>query len=140
MAGTDVVLDASALVVYAENDLQSLPVDELLRELREDTGGAVLIPWYAVEDAQQILRDDRAALERMQSLTTRWGIRLADAGTQQAITVVATEGQVTAGMAHAMLLAVQAGCQLATYSAATLRKAGFDAASILDLGDTFPSE
>lgn len=136
MTVLDVVLDASALVVYAENDLQALPIDELLDELRNDTGGRVLIPWFAVEDALRILRDDRRALDRLQALTAEFGVQLPDAGTQQAVEVVVAEGQVTAGMAHAMLLAVTAGCDVATYSASTLRQAGF--AAVNDLGDAFP--
>lgn len=140
MSARDIVLDASALTVYAESDLQALAVDELLDELRYDSGGRCLIPWFALEDAQRILRDDRSALGRLQVLTAEFGVQLADAGTQQAVEVLAAEGQLTSGMAHAMLLAIQAACQVATYSASTLRKTGFTARSILDLGDTFPLE
>jgi hypothetical protein len=133
----DVALDASALVVYAESDLEALPVDELIDELRYDTGGRLLIPWYALEDAQTILGDNSRALDRLQALAAEFGVRLVDVNTRRAIEALAVEGQITAGMAHAMLLAAQAGCRVATYSASTLRKVGY--AQILDLGDAFPA-
>jgi hypothetical protein len=38
--------------------------------------------------------------------------------------------------AHAILLAVRANCEVATYAASTLRWAGF--AAVNDLGDPFP--
>lgn len=138
MTVQDVALDASALVVYSESDLEALPVDELLDELRHDTGGRVLIGWFALEDAQTILGDNRRALDRLQALAAEFGVQLADAGVRTAVEVLAVEGRITAGMAHAMLLAAQAGCRVATYSASTLRKAGFT--QILDLGDTFPGK
>ena len=43
------------MVAYAENDLLAFPLDELLRELREETGGSVHIPEFALVDARRIL-------------------------------------------------------------------------------------
>lgn len=138
MAVQDVVLDTSTLIVYAENDLQSLPVDELLDELRYDSGGRALIPWFALEDAQWVFRDDRTALDRLQALVAEFGVQLADANVRRAVDMLVAKGQVTAGMAHAMLLAVQAGCDVATFAASTLRSHGFEA--INDLDESFPPE
>lgn len=137
MAAFDVVLDTSALVAYAQNDLRSLPVDELLDELREDSGGAVIIGWFTAEDAQQVLGDDRPALARLQSLVAAHGVRLADADMRRTVALIAGEGQVSRGLAHAMLLSAMDGCSVATCAAATLRTAGFATSRILDLDAFF---
>ncbi len=138
MTAQDIVLDTSALVVYAENDFQTFPLDELLDELRYDTGGRAFIPWFALEDAQRILRDDRAGLRRLQDLVAEFGVELADTAAQRGVEEVALAGKLTAGSAHAMLLAVQAGCRVATFAALTLRNAGFR--QFIDLEASFPPE
>ncbi|MFI5895615.1 hypothetical protein ACIA5D_36525 [Actinoplanes sp. NPDC051513] len=135
-----VVLDTSALVEYARNDVRALPIDELLRELREDTGGPVHIPWYALEEAQQVLADDRAALARLESFAGAHGVRLADADTTRAVDLIVEEGRVTPGLAHAMLLSVTGGLSLATYAAPTLEQAGFSLGRVLDLDEVFREE
>jgi hypothetical protein len=135
-----VVLDASALVAYAQNDMQAFPVDELLRELREDTGGAVHLPWFAVEEAQQILADDRPALARLESFVAAHGVRLADADTVRAVDLIVAESKVSRGLAQAMLTAVVTRASLATYATATLEQAGFAGVLVLDLDEMFRPE
>jgi len=135
-----VVVDASSLAEYARNDLRSLPIDELLRELREDTGGPVYIPLLALEEAQQILGNDRPALARLESLVAAHGVKLADAEMLKAVELMAVEGNVSRGLAHAALLSRLLGTTLATYLAPTLERAGFDMAKVLDLDEIFRGE
>jgi hypothetical protein len=137
VAVEDIVPDTSALIAYAENDLRALPVDELLEELREDSGGQVILGWFVLEDAQRVLRADRTALGRLEVLASEHGVRFADADMQQAIGLIVAEGQVSRGLAHAMLLTAAAGCSLATYAAPTLEKAGFAMSRVLDLDEFF---
>lgn len=136
-ADPGVVLDASALVAYAQDDLLSLPVDELLQELREDTGGAVHIPGLAHADAVEILDGDKPATARLESFAAAHGVLDAPAGERDTIGRIVTETGVSAGMAHAMLLAARLRCLLATYAAPTLARAGFDAQLVLDLDEFF---
>jgi hypothetical protein len=133
-----VVFDTSALVEYARNDLRSLPVDELLREMREDSGWPVIIPLLALVDAQAVLGDDLPALERLESFATAHGFRLADAEMLRAVDLIADQAKVTPGLAQAMLLtAAGRKRQLATYAAPTLEQAGYEMSRVLDLDEMF---
>lgn len=134
-----VVFDASALVAYAQNDLLAMPVDELLRELREDTGGTVRIPRLAYTDALDIVADDKAAVGRLESFAAAHGVVEADPGVLHLIGMIVAEAGVSAGMAHALVLASVWACNLATYTAATLERAGFDERLVLDLDEFFRS-
>lgn len=136
----DVVLDASALVIYAKNDLQALPVDELLTEIGEDPHSNLIIPALAEADALRIVDGDKSATDRLWALTDVHGIVPASPDMQRAVALVADEGAVSAGMAHAMLVAAHRGCFLATYTAATLRQVGFQPELILDLDELFRPE
>lgn len=130
-----VVLDASALVEYARNDLRSLPVDELLGEIA-DTGSPIIIGWFALDEARQILDDQPAALDHLEALVAEHGVRLPDNAMTKTVDLVSAEGQLSRGLAHSMLLAV-GGRQLATYAAATLRAVGYDMGRVLDLDEIF---
>jgi hypothetical protein len=136
----DVVLDASALVIYAKNDLQALPVDELLQELREDPRSTPVIPGLAHADALHILDGDKAATIRLWELSDAHGVVPASPDVQRAVDQITGDGHVSAGMAHAMLLSAQRDCFLATYTASTLRQVGFDSRLILDLDEMFRPE
>ena len=139
-ADPGVVLDASALVAYALNDLRALPVDELLRELREDTGAAVHVPCCACGDALEILRDDKAATSRLLAFVASYGMIDASRAEQQIIAAIVAQAGVSEGLAHAMLIAAGQGSSLATYAAATVQRAGFDERLILDLDEFFRLE
>jgi hypothetical protein len=140
-ADPGVVLDASALVAYSQNDLLAFPLDELLRELREDTGGPVHIPEYALVDARVILHDDKTALARLESFAAAHGcVQAIGRGDQETIQLIVADAGVSWGLAHAMLLAAVRGALLATYVASTLHRAGFDARLILDLDEFFRPE
>lgn len=139
-ADPGVVLDASALVAYAQNDLRALPVEELLRELREDTGAAVHIPCCACGDAVEIVRDDKAATSRLASFAASYGVVTASRTEHQVIASIVAEASVSHGLAHAMLVAAGQGSSLATYAAATVLRAGLDERLILDLDEFFRPE
>ncbi|MET0416616.1 MAG: hypothetical protein ABW022_11415 [Actinoplanes sp.] len=135
-----VVLDASALVIYAKDDLQALPVDELLRELRDDPRSPLAIPALAHEDALRILDGDSTATARLWALSDEHGVVPASPDMLRAVNLIVGEGRVSAGMAHAMLLAAQRDWLLATYAAPTLQVAGFEPRLILDLDEVFRAE
>ena len=133
-----VVLDTSALVAYARSDLRSLPIDELLREMREDTDAPVIIPKLALNEARWVLGDEKAAIERLDSFADAHGVEgCTDPSLQASVRLLVSESGVSQGMAHAMLLAVMARSELATYSAPTLRAAGFEMRKVLDLDEFF---
>lgn len=132
-----VVLDASAMVAYAQSDSLALPVDELLQELREDTGGPVHLPEFAYADALAILDGDKEATGRLESFAAAHGVTAADRDTEHVVGLVVAGTGVSPGMAHAMVLAAVRACSLATYAAPTLRRAGFDDRLILDLDEMF---
>lgn len=133
-----VVLDTSALVAYARSDMRSFPVDELLREMREDTGAAVLIPELALVDARWVLHDEKDALERLDNFAAAHGTHGGeDPGLVATVRLLVAEAGVSQGMAHAMLLAGMTRSELATYSAPTLAAAGFEMRTVLDLDEFF---
>lgn len=136
----DVVFDASALVIYAKNDLQSLAVAELLHEMRDDPHSNPIIPGLAHADALIIADGDKDATARLWALTDTYGLVPASPNVRHAVGLIVAEGRVSAGMAHAMLLAAQRDCHLATYTAATLRQVGFEPRLILDLDEMFHDE
>lgn len=140
MTDPGIVVDASSLVEYALNDLRALPIDELLRELREDTGGPVLIPWLAVDEAQQILGDDPAALKRLEEFVGAHGVRFADAEMVKAVDLMVAGSDLSHGLAHAALLSLLTGASLATYAAPTLARAGYGMRRVLDLDEIFRDE
>jgi len=132
-----VVFDASALAEYARDDLRSFPVDELIREMREDTGQPVIIPWFALDEAQQVISGDLNAVARLESFASAHGVRLADDEMRKAVDLVVEAARVTRGLAHAMILAAAGRRQLATYAMPTLRQAGFEVELVLDLDEMF---
>ncbi|MGX6604853.1 hypothetical protein ACWKSP_22395 [Micromonosporaceae bacterium Da 78-11] len=137
MTATGVVLDVSALIIYARNDLQALPVDELLRVLREDTGGTVVIPSLSHADALLVLDGDKEATDRLWSLSDAFGVVPPSPDVQVVVDLIVSESEVSAGMAHAMVLAAQRDWHLATYAAGTLERVGFDPRLVLDLNQIF---
>ncbi|GAA0494526.1 hypothetical protein Ade02nite_20140 [Paractinoplanes deccanensis] len=140
MTDPGIVVDASALVAYAHNDMRSFAIDELLRELREDTGGPVHIPFFAVEEAQQILADDTDALTRLESFVTAHGMRLADADMRSAVDAIVAASPLSRGLAQAMLISIADNLSLATYAAGTLEQAGAGMTRVLDLGEVFGAD
>ena len=136
----DVVFDASALVIHAKNDLQALPVDELLDEMLDDPHSNPIIPALAHADALLVVDGDKEATARLWALTDRYGVVPASPDVRLAINLIVREGRVSAGMAHAMLLAAQRDCHLGTFTAATLRQVGFEPRLILDLDELFRPE
>ena len=137
MTVAGVVLDVSSLVIYAKNDLQALPVDELLQELREDTGGAVVIPSWSHADALLVLDGDKTATDRLWSLSDTHGVVPPSPDVQAVVDLIVNESAVSQGMAHAMVLSAQRDWHLATYSASTLERVGFAQRLILDLDQLF---
>lgn len=133
-----VVFDASALVAYALNDLNALPVDELLDVMRDDTHAPVHIPAYALVDAQVILHDDKAARERLEAFAGEHGVhQVGSRDEQETIQLIVAESGVSWGMAHAMLLTITTNSSLATYAAHTLERAGYEMSLVLDLDEFF---
>jgi hypothetical protein len=132
-----VVLDVSSLVVYAKNDLQALPIDELLQELREDTGGIVVIPSLSHADALLVLAGDKVATDRLWSLSDAFGVVPPSPDVQTVVDLIVAESEVSPGLAHAMILAAQRDWYLATYAAGTLMRVGFESRLILDLDQMF---
>lgn len=140
-ADPGVVLDASALVAYAQNDLLAFPLDELLSEVREQTRGAVHIPEFALVDARRILHGDKTGLARLESFAAAHGITpTANRGEQETVQLIVAEARVSWGLAHAMLLTVTTRSTLATYAAPTLERAGFEMRLVLDLDEFFRPE
>jgi hypothetical protein len=136
-ADPGVVFDASALVAYAQNDVLAMPVDELLRELREDTGGPVILPELAFTDAAAIVADDKAATARLESFAAAHGLIAAGPDVQDVVGVLVAQVGVSPGVAHAILLAAERGFPLATYAASTVGRTGFAPRLILDLDELF---
>lgn len=137
-AESGIVLDASALVAYSHDELLAFPIDELLRELREDTGAPVHIPEYALVDARVILHGDKTALARLESFAAAHGVTpVHGRDEQETVQLIVAEAGVSWGLAHAMMLTVTTHTSLATYAAATLQRAGFDARLVLDLDEFF---
>jgi hypothetical protein len=129
-----VVLDASALVAYAQNDLRSMAVDELIGELRDDIGAPLLIPALAHADALEIVAGEAAATRRLWALADEHGLFPASPDVQKVVDLVVAEGKVSRGMAHAMTVSARRGWFLATHAAQTLLAVGFEPDLILDLG------
>ena len=137
-AESGVVLDVSALIVYARSDMQAMPVDELLREMREDTGEPLYLPHHAYTEASWILQDETDALKRLESLAEAHGTRRADdPEAEKVLKLMMSMSGVSLGMAHAMLLTVATKSMLATHAAATLSAAGFEMRKVLDLDEMF---
>ncbi len=138
MPDRGVVLDASALVAYARSDMRSFSIDELLDEMREDTGAPVIIPGFALLDAQQILRGEKDALDRLDSFADAHGVLgLDDPAVESTVRLLSAEAGVSPGLAHAMLLTLMTRSELATHSAPTLAAAGFEMRKVLDLDEFF---
>lgn len=136
----DVVFDASALVIYAKNDLQALPVEELLGEMLDDPHSNPIIPALAHADALIVVDGDQEATGRLWALSDTYGVVPASPDAQRAIHLIVREGRVSAGMAHAMVLAAQRDCHLGTFTAATLLQVGFEPRLILDFDELFRPE
>jgi hypothetical protein len=132
-----VVLDVSSLVIYAKNDLRSLPVDELLQELREDADGVVAIPSLSHADALLVLDGDKPATDRLWLLSDTHGVLPPSPDVQAVVDLIVGESAVSQGMAHAMVMSAQRDWLLATYAASTLQRAGFEPRLILDLDELF---
>jgi hypothetical protein len=135
-----VILDTSALIVYGTNDLQILPLDELLQELRDDTGGAPVISAVAHAEALQFHAGDETATQRLWVLTDTYGSVPLSPAASPAVDLVVAEASVTPGMAHSMALSAHRDWHLATYAASTLRRVGFEPRLILDLNEVFGVE
>lgn len=136
-----VVLDVSALIAYARSDMQALPLDELLREMREDTGAAVLIPGYAFSEARWILNGEQDALDRLESFADAYGtVEADDPELTKALKLIVSMSGVSLAMAQAMLLTITTDSMLATYTAPTLSAAGFEMRKVLDLDEMFRAE
>lgn len=115
-----------------------MPVDELIREMREDTGAPVYVPELALAEARWVLEGEKDALKRLDSFAASHGVRPADdPGVQETLRMMVAMYGISSGMAHAMLVAVATKSELATYAVSTVRAAGFEMRQVLDLGEMF---